>query len=646
MSRNLKITKPFRFTADFVKWIFRRREKHVFKRAAGALRKYGIRGTWHNLKRKVDGNDTVTPEQAAMPLFTEAEFEEQRRETWPEPLKFSIVVPLYNTPEQFLREMIESVQAQTYADWELCIADGSDDASFRTEEVSLEYARKDPRVLYQKLDENGGISGNTNAAILMASGDYIGLFDHDDWLHPAALYEVRKAIRNLRADYVYTDEAVFLSPDRSNLLLVHLKPDFAPDNLRANNYICHFSVFRKALLEEVGMFDPACDGSQDHDMILRLTAKAKRVAHIPEVLYYWRAHAKSVAGNAEAKPYVTEAGVRAVAKSLSDDMPRGEVTPVGPGMTVYRIQYEISGNPKVSVLITDCKMPDGMKRCLKSVLEKTSYQNYEVVIVLDGDDSSDVEAACRLYGEKNDNVRIVSRKEPFASSSVVNFGAERCEGDYILLLHGDTEIISVDWMQEMLMFAQRTDVGAVGAKLYYRNDTVQHAGIGVGVQQETAIGEQKISESGAGADPLQPAGYYFSHIDRASGGYCGRLLYAQNVSAVSGGCMLIRRDVWERFGGFSEAYRCAWNDVDFCLRLRREGFLVVWTPFAELYHDAAEEQSREDGAGKERYAADTELFSHTFAQEIAAGDPYFNPNFVKGRMEFVVHSITGHFEAR
>ena len=623
-----RITKPIRFVLDVWKWLIQpHSEKHLLHKGLHSLRTNGVSVTWQKAMQKIYFGDSLA-QVAKQPLFAEDELAEQRRHHFSRKIKFSIVVPLYNTPERFLRAMIESVQAQTYADWELCMADGSDAEHADVQRICREYADRDKCIRYQKLEKDLGISRNTNACLEMATGDYIGLFDHDDLLHPAALFEVMRTIENTGADLVYTDEAVFVSPDINNISSVHFKPDFAPDNLRANNYLCHFTVFERSLLDEVGQFDPAYDGSQDHDMMLRLTEKAKRIAHIPEILYYWRAHTGSVAESPGEKPYVIKSGIHAIEKQLERLGLEGSVAPVQPGQPIYRIRYAIKEKPMVSILIANHEQFVDIEKCLASIIEKTTWPNYEIVIVEDNsmfcELSSYYERIQRKYATK---VHIVPWEGPFNSSTITNYGAQFCTGDYLLLLNNNIKVITPDWIEEMLMFAQREDVGAVGAMLYYPDKTIRNAGICLGMDGTT--------------------GSFFQYVKKNSIGYMGRLLYAQNVSAVTSACMLLRRDVWEKVGGLDKAWAIAFNDVDLCLRIRKAGYLIVWTPFAELIHYGSRNIRVEDSTQKKKYfESEIRLFRSRWSKELEAGDPYFNPNFSLDRHDFFVKPNVQQYDAR
>lgn len=609
-----KITKPFRLCLDTMKRIF---GKVAFLRLVDkgirCLHQHGLKYTWNKTKNKLKHRQDYLS-IANKPLFTEKELEFQRKITFARKIKFSIVVPLYNTPEKFLHEMIQSVLDQTYADWELCMADGSDEAHRSVEKICRQYMRRDQRIKYKKLEKNLGISGNTNACLDMATGEYIGLFDHDDLLHPAALYEVMRAICEQNADFIYTDENTFHEKP-ADAFCPHFKPDYAPDTLRANNYICHFTVFKKRLLDKTGMFRPECDGSQDYDMVLRLTEVASQIVHIPEILYYWRAHKNSVADSVGAKPYVIQAAHRAVSEHLKRVGLDGEVLDtVVPSM--YRIRYKIQGDPLVSIIIPNKDHVETLKTCIDSVLEKSSYNNYEIIIV----ENNSVDSRTFDYYEeleRSNKAKIVHWDGKFNYSAINNFGVQYAAGEYFLLLNNDTEVISPEWIQEMLMFAQRNDVGAVGAKLYYPDDTIQHAGLGIGL--------------------LTLAGHLHRGFERQHPGYMGRLIYAQDLSGVTAACVMVPRHVWKEIDGLDETFEVAFNDVDMCMRIRKAGYLIVWTPFAELYHYESKSRGVEDTPEKKRrFEGEVQRFQERWKKELAAGDPYYNPNLTLDREDFSI----------
>lgn len=534
-------------------------------------------------------------------------------------IKFSLLVPLYNTPNQFLKDMVESVLDQTYGNWELCLADGSDGEHAYVEQMCLSYAQKDSRIKYKKLEKNEGISGNTNKCYEMATGDFIGLFDHDDILHPSALYEYMKVICEKDADYIYCDEATFKGNSINNMVTLHFKPDFSLDNLRANNYICHFSVFDRKLLEGMELFRVQFDGSQDHDMILRLTARARNVVHVPKLLYYWRSHKGSVAADINAKSYAIDAAKGAIGAHLREcGFENFEISSTRACETIFRIKYQILSNPKISILIPNKDHIQDLKRCVSSILERSTYENYEIIIIENNSSSPEIFAYYEELKQYKE-IRVEVYEGEFNYSRINNFGAKKANGEYLLLLNNDTEVITIDWMEELLMFAQRQDVGAVGAKLYYEDNTIQHAGIVIG------LGAHRT------------AGHTHYRVDKNNFGYMGRLFYAQNVSAVTGACMLVRKSLYEELGGLDEEFAVALNDVDFCLRLRKRGLLNIFTPFAELYHyESASRGTDLSGESAKRYDREAERFREKWKKELAEGDPYYNPNFSLDRSDYTL----------
>ena len=548
--------------------------------------------------------------------------------------QISILVPLYNTDQTMLKEMIDSVLYQTYQNWQLCLADGSDKEHAYVEEVCKAYIEKEgekARIKYARLERNEGISGNTNQCLKLATGEYIGLFDHDDVLHPSVLFEYVKAINAEGADYLYCDETTFKSGNIDHMLTMHFKPDYAPDNLRANNYICHFSVFKRSLLDGTELFRSEFDGSQDHDMILRLTDRAKKVVHIPKLMYYWRCHPQSVASNIGAKTYAIDAARNAVADHLrSHGYENFKITSTRAFETIFKIRYEIKGNPKISIVIANKDHAVDLKRCISSIYEKSTYDNWEIIVVENNSVEEDIWAYYKkLTGadvkeakeavSKDGKVRIVTYETngSFNYSAVNNYGASKASGEYILLLNNDTEVITVNWLEELLMYAQREDVGAVGGKLYYPDKTIQHAGVVL------ALGAHRT------------AGHSHYKQPKANLGYMGRLCYAQNVSAVTGACLLVKKSLFDEVGGLEESFAISLNDVDFCLKLRKAGYLNVFTPFAECFHYESISRGLDDAGEKlARYNKESEAFRAKWKEVLEAGDPYYNPNFSLDRSDF------------
>lgn len=529
-------------------------------------------------------------------------------------IKFSILVPLYNTPKVFLEEMIDSVTAQTYKNWELCLADGSDKEHSYVGNICKKLAHSDSRIKYKRLERNGGISENTNACIEMSTGDYIALFDHDDILHPSALYKYMLEICDKNADFIYCDEDKFEKLN-AGFYDQYFKPDFAPDMLCSNNYICHFTVFKKSLLEKTGGFRSEFDGSQDHDIILRLTEQAESIVHVPEILYHWRVSSASVASDPYAKPYTIEAGKKAVAEHLERLGLKGTVESTVMHPNIYRIKYEIKDNPLVSIIIPSYNHVEDLSRCINSIIEKSTYKNYEIIIVENNSDEKTFEYYETLKKYPQIKVVVYKPEGGFNYSAINNFGVQFASGEHYILLNNDVEIISPDWIEEMLMYSQREDVGAVGAKLYYPDNTIQHAGISIGV--------------------LTLAGHNFKHFPRENNGYFGRAGFQQNVSAVTFACVMMRKAVFDAVNGLDESFEVAFNDVDMCMRIRKAGYLICWTPFAELYHYESISRGTDEAPEKrKRFLSEVSRFQSRWKKELAAGDPYYNKNLTLLREDF------------
>lgn len=543
---------------------------------------------------------------------TPEEAEKQRNTQFEHMVKISILVPLWNNQREFQIEMLDSVMNQTYQNWELCLADGSDAEHSYIGEICQEYAaRANGRIIYKKLDKNGGIAGNTNECLKLATGEYIGLFDQDDVLHPSVLYEYVKVINEQGADYIYCDETTFKGDSIDNMITLHFKPDFAIDNLRANNYICHFSVFARKLLDGTELFRSGFDGSQDHDMILRLTANAQKIVHVPKLMYYWRSHKASVASGIDAKPYAIAAAKGAVADHLTKcGFKNFEIKSTRAFETIFEIKYEILSEDKISILIPNKDHVEDLKRCMESIKSRSTYSNYEIIII---ENNSSQQSTFDYYKtlEEQENIKLVTYQGEFNYSRINNFGAKHADGKYLLLLNNDTQVITMNWLEAMLMYAQREDVGAVGAKLYYQDMTIQHAGIVIG------LGAHRT------------AGHTHYKINHDNLGYMGKLCYAQNVSAVTGACLMVKKSVFDEVGGLDESFKIALNDVDFCLRLREKGYVNVFTPFAELYHfeSASRGIDIQDEAKAKRYDEEAAHFRQKWKEVLDKGDPYYNPNF-------------------
>ena len=530
--------------------------------------------------------------------------------------KISIVVPLYNTPLNFLEELLDSVVNQTYRNWELCCVDAGQDTAVGQHVQAR--AKADPRIRYQKLTENEGIAGNTNHGFELATGDYIALLDHDDILHPCALWYTAQAIVEQGADFVYTDEATF-EGKVENVVLYHFKPDFMPDNLRSNNYICHLTTFSKVLMEQAGGGERAeYNGSQDYDLFLRLTEKARKIAHIPHALYYWRSSPNSTASDISAKTYCIDAGIAALKAHYArcgvavDDV---TLIPGTPGY--YKTDYTMAHPGRVSILIPTCDHIRDLETCVESIYARTTYPDFEILLI---ENNSKEEQTFRSYErmrkEHPDTLKVLTwQGKGFNYSALNNFGARYATGEYLLLLNNDTEVITPGWLEEMVMYAQQKRVGCVGAKLLYPDDTIQHAGVGFGI---------------GGV-----AGHLHKYFPATSDGYMGRLNYVQDVYGDTAACLLIRKEIYDEVHGLDESYAVAFNDVDFCVRVREAGYTNVFTPFAQLYHYESKSRGMEDNPEKQkRFQGEVLRFQARWGDLLAKGDPCTNPNFDIQREDF------------
>ena len=530
--------------------------------------------------------------------------------------KISIVVPLYNTPLNFLEELLDSVVNQTYRNWELCCVDAGQDTAVGQHVQAR--AKADPRIRYQKLTENEGIAGNTNHGFELATGDYIALLDHDDILHPCALWYTAQAIVEQGADFVYTDEATF-EGKVENVVLYHFKPDFMLDNLRSNNYICHLTTFSKVLMEQAGGGERAeYNGSQDYDLFLRLTEKAQKIAHIPHALYYWRSSPNSTASDISAKTYCIDAGIAALKAHYArcgvavDDV---TLIPGTPGY--YKTDYTMAHPGRVSILIPTCDHIRDLETCVESIYARTTYPDFEILLI---ENNSKEEQTFRSYErmrkEHPDTLKVLTwQGKGFNYSALNNFGARYAMGEYLLLLNNDTEVITPGWLEEMVMYAQQKRVGCVGAKLLYPDDTIQHAGVGFGI---------------GGV-----AGHLHKYFPATSDGYMGRLNYVQDVYGDTAACLLIRKEIYDEVHGLDESYAVAFNDVDFCVRVREAGYTNVFTPFAQLYHYESKSRGMEDNPEKQkRFQGEVLRFQARWGDLLAKGDPCTNPNFDIQREDF------------
>jgi GT2 family glycosyltransferase len=518
---------------------------------------------------------------------------------------FSVVMPTYNTPETFLREAIESVLAQVYPYWELCIAD---DASTlpHVRRVLEEYAALDERIRIVYRAENGHISRASNSAIGSATGDFIALFDHDDVLMPDALYE-NAVLLNARPDLdmIYSDED---KVDEAGLRReAFFKPDWSPEAFLSRNYTCHLGVYRRSIIEAIGGFRPEFDGSQDYDLALRVTEQTDRIGHIPRVLYSWRMHRVSAAGNVDAKPYAALAGKRALAEALERRGVAARIEDVAEYPGNFIVRYEISDPGRVSVIVPTRDHGEDVDRCLRSLFARTTYPDFEVILLDNG--STDLESlATFAEWERREPARLrtVRYDVPFNYSKINNHAVSQSSGRFVLLLNNDTEILTDDWMTAMVEQAQRAPIGVVGAKLLYSDDTIQHAGVIMGLHGLAGHGHRLF--------PADAPGYFVA------------LKTVNNFSAVTAACMMVRRSVYDELGGLDEELTVAFNDVDFCLRVQRAGYRNVYLPHVVLYH--LESKSRGLDTTPEKIArmnSEHDLMEERWRVSSLV-DPYYNPN--------------------
>ena len=581
----------------------------------------GLRALILKSKHKIQGldNDYDYGEWYELTKPSKEELERQRNTHFDYEPRLSIVIPVYKTPERYLQEMLDSIVNQTYSKWEVCIADGSPRGESR-ERLIKRYADRDTRFKYVILGENKGISGNTNAAMDMAQGDFLVLADHDDTLTPDALFECVKAMNeDPLYDVIYSDEDK-LDMDGQALFDPHFKPDFNPDLLTSVNYICHLFVVNRNLVEAIGGFRQEFDGAQDYDFIFRCTEQARKVHHIPKVLYHWRCHMNSTASNPESKMYAFEAGARAI-KAHYDRMGIAvDSVEKGVDYGIYHTRFHLDEEPLVSVIIPNKDHRADLDLCLTSLLDKGTYRNLEVIVVENNSTEPETFDYYEELQEKRKNVRVVTWKREFNFSAINNYGVTFAHGEYLLFLNNDVEVIEPDVIREMLGYARRDDVGIVGARLLYQDDTIQHAGV--------VIGFGGI------------AGHTFIGLHQAENSYFHRAMCAQDYSAVTAACMMSKRSLFDQVGGFREELAVAFNDIDYCLKIRSLGKKVVYNPYALLYHYESKSRGLEDTPEKvERFNREVARFIGYWPEIVINGDPYYNPNLTLRKSNFALRDL-------
>ena len=526
-----------------------------------------------------------------------------------ENVTFSIIVPLYNTPIDFFREMYASVRDQSYSKWELLLVNASPENTALARELSF---IDDPRVRIITLEENYGISGNTNAGLQAATGDYVCFFDHDDLLDLDVLSEYASVIaKKPETDVLYCDEDLFRAEDGRQT--PQIKSDYNLELLRSCNYITHFLCVRRELAQDTPL-NPDHDGAQDYDMVLRLSEKTSNFEHVAKMLYHWRVHSNSTAQSADNKEYAVEAGRSALEEHMARVGIPGHAENT-PWPCFYRMAFDFEETPLVSIVIPNKDGASYLRDCVESIQEKTTWPNYEIVIVENNSETLEIFDLYKELEATYGNVRVVAWEHEFNYPKINNLGVEHAKGDYVVLLNNDTKVISPDWIQAMLGFCQQEGVGAVGAKLLYPDDTIQHAGIVI----MSPFGPSSVA---------MPASIY-QHHERDWVGLNRRCQLYQDLSAVTAACMMVSREDYLRVGGMSEEFAVAYNDIDFCFKLRREGLRVVYTPQAELYHLESVTRGMDDAeSNPESYARFTRergLLCAKWADELSKVDPFIGP---------------------
>ena len=537
-------------------------------------------------------------EKHRLPVDQIPALREEARQFAHQPL-ISIITPVFNPPARGLEDAINSVLAQAYENWELILID---DASTDPETLAAlpTLVGRDARIRFARRDENGGISIASNNGLALAKGEWVGFLDHDDLLEPDALFEIVRLLQSRPdADLIYSDEDRLTENGFEKPLL---KPDWSPDYFLSYNYLAHFTCLRRGLLDEIGVFKPQYDGVQDYDLFLRLSEKTQRIYHVPRVLYHWRRTDTSTADNIRRKPKALEAGKQAIEEHLQRRGEVGHVT-IDWRTHAYWVKRDVRSEEKISIIIPTRDQVDLLQRCLDSLTSKTRYHNYEIVIV---DNDSTTEDA-RAYFSSIPH-RVLHFPGPFNFSAVNNFAVEQTESPWLLFLNNDIEVIDGDWLNTMAEHIQRREVGAVGARLLYPDDTIQHAGVVVGVGYV--------------------AQHAFHRFPAEHPGVSRQLQITRNYSAVTAACLLTRRDVFEEVRGFDEErLPVTYNDVDLCLKMRRADYLIVYTPFARLYHH--------ESASRRRTVEpmEAEVMQERWP-EILQRDPYYNPNLSRKRADF------------
>ena len=601
--------------------------KRVISKTIYSFKNLGFKGTVRKITDKLFGKkeDILSLNEKRYSVYlennklTEEEINKQKSFEFSYSPTLSVVIPLYNTNVKYLEELISSIINQTYTNFEICFADGSSEENRELKNIIDKY--KDYSIKYKFIGKNLGISGNTNVALEMATGDYIIFMDHDDLLPQNAFYEVVSVLnKDNTIDFIYTDEDKI--DDNGNRFDPHFKPDFSKELLECTNYITHLVVAKKELCDLVGILNSEFDGAQDFDYVLRLTLKAKNIYHISKILYHWRVAETSTAKDIEIKSYAIDAGKNALNKYFKENY-NGKIVATGcpevPG--VYKLDFLVDTDnlPKVSIVIPNKDNIKILDRALKSIIKLTTYKNYEIIVV----ENNSTEKSTFDYYSKIEKeysfVKVVKCSVTgFNYSTIINCGVKNATGEYIVQLNNDVKLISSNWLESMVGLMLKSGVGAVGARLYYEDLSIQHSGISYGI---------------AGT-----AGNMLVNLPKGRHAYLGFEACQRNVSAVTGACLMTSKAIYEEVGYMDEDLAVAFNDVDFCLRIREKGYRIVYNPWIEFIHYESKSRGYEDTPEKkERFEKEKNIFINKWKNLLDENkDPYLNINFSRDYVDYII----------
>lgn len=604
-TENKKYSKLCKFAVTDIEKNIKTAEE-LTKKCSAYYKKKGILKTAKKaLEKVIEGSSKDYNIWIREHMPTALELKNQEKHKFKYSPKISIVIPLYKTPVNYLDELVSSIRRQTYSNWEICFSDGSGENSPLTD-ILKKYQDRDDRIKTVYTGRQMQISENTNCALDIADGDYIMFTDHDDIITRDALFEFVKIINeNENVDIIYSDEDK-VTMDGRQFFEPHFKPDYNLDLLNSTNYFCHLVAVKADIARQAGLLNHEFDGAQDYDFVLRCTEISKDIYHIPKILYHWRAHKDSTAKDPESKSYAFEAGMRAVAAHYERIGVKAEVLRTQcPG--IYRTKYIMDSQPLVSIIIPNKDHIDDLEKCINSIEQKSKYPNIEYIIIENNSTAQETFKYYEELKEKNSRVKVITWNDEFNYSAINNFGERAAVGEYLLFLNNDTEIINEDCIEELLSFCMRDEVGAVGARLFYPDNTIQHAGV-----------VMKLGGVAGHISSGQPGGIL---------GYFARVICAQDFSAVTAACLMTKRSVFEEVLGFNEELKVAFNDVDFCLKIGKLGKLVVYNPNATLYHYESKSRGAEDTKEKkERFDRETEYMYKSWSDILINGDPNYNPN--------------------